>query len=270
MKITNYASASLNDIVFEGRNHEYGAYLLRKTYHQNLERGLFIAVSVFMLLLAIPLLSNLISPPEFVIEPEKKAPAINIIEVIIPPVAPVVPPAPETTIEPQKTETQQFSNLVVRQHITKPVNIPTQKDLGQTTIGTKTEEGQAGVTPPIQATGEGTLPVDLPATTTEVVNHAGQMPEFPGGNAALQKYLSSNLKYPALAFRNNVQGTVILSFVVNVAGEISDIQVLKSLGGGTDEEAKRVVKSMPRWSPGSNNGIPVNVRFVVPVRFAVK
>jgi periplasmic protein TonB len=271
MKTMNYASASLDDIVFEGRNHAYGAYLLRKIYHQHLERGFLIALSVFLLLFAIPLVKNQLFPQPYIVEPEIAKPGPTFIQIDIPEVKPVTPPAGEQAVQPQKVETEQFTNIVVKKHVTKPTAIPTQDDLSKTNVGATTQTGEKGIAPPVETTttnpeGTGTLPVEPPV----VLPHAEVMPEFPGGYAALQKYLSSELKYPSLAFRNNVEGTVILSFVVNSVGEISEIQVLKSLGAGTDEEAKRVIKSMPRWNPGKNNGIPVNVRFVVPVRFAIQ
>ncbi|KAA9325449.1 energy transducer TonB [Adhaeribacter soli] len=269
MKTINYASASLDDIVFEGRNHAYGAYLLRKTYHQHLERGFLAAISVFMLLIAIPLVKNQLFPQPFVIEPQPVQPGTSFIEIELPDIKPVTPPVDQPLTPPQKIETTKFTTPVVTATITKPSEIPTQQALSQTNVGTTTQTGDKEGIAPIETPVAGTAPA-LPAANTEVLTHAEQMPEFPGGYAALQKYLSSEMRYPALASRNNVEGTVILSFVVNALGEISDIQVLKSLGAGTDEEAKRVIKSMPRWNPGKNNGIAVNVRFVIPVRFALK
>lgn len=92
-------------------------------------------------------------------------------------------------------------------------------------------------------------------------------PCFPGGPAALYQYLSESLSYPTMAKEANIQGTVYLSFIVGKKGEITDIQVLRGIGGGCDEEAVRVVKSMPSWEPGKQRGVPVMVKFSLPVKF---
>ncbi|HSG67279.1 MAG TPA: energy transducer TonB [Bacteroidales bacterium] len=92
-------------------------------------------------------------------------------------------------------------------------------------------------------------------------------PSFPGGTAALKQYLSENLVYPTLAREANIQGTVYLQFIVGKSGEIRDVTILRGIGGGCDEEAVRVVQSMPRWNPGKQRGVPVIVRFNLPVRF---
>ncbi|GAB3170284.1 TonB family protein [Telluribacter humicola] len=92
-------------------------------------------------------------------------------------------------------------------------------------------------------------------------------PEFPGGITAMYEYLSQNMKYPLAATRAGVQGKVFINFVVTTEGEIKDIQILKGLGFGTDEEAVRIVSAMPRWQPGSQDGKPVNVRFNLPINF---
>ncbi|WP_247236045.1 M56 family metallopeptidase [Telluribacter sp. SYSU D00476] len=94
-----------------------------------------------------------------------------------------------------------------------------------------------------------------------------KVPEFPGGVNALFEYLGQNIKYPDAATRAKVQGKVFLSFVITTEGEIKDIQVLKGLGFGTDEEAIRVVSSMPRWRPGMQSGRPVNVKYNLPINF---
>lgn len=97
-----------------------------------------------------------------------------------------------------------------------------------------------------------------------------EMPSFPGGEAALMKYLANNIKYPAIAKEANIQGTVFVTFVVDEKGDVKDVKVLRSLGGGTDEEAIRVVKSMPKWSPGKQRGKPVKVQYNLPIRFTLR
>ena len=95
-----------------------------------------------------------------------------------------------------------------------------------------------------------------------------QMPEFPGGGeGALIAYIAKNTKYPAMARENNIEGTVFISFVVEKDGSVSDVKILRGIGGGCDEEAKRVIKNLPNFAPGRQNGRPVRVQFNVPVKF---
>lgn len=96
------------------------------------------------------------------------------------------------------------------------------------------------------------------------------MPEFPGGAAERIKYLSENLQYPEIAREANIQGTVHLSFVVETDGRITEVEILRGIGGGCDEEAVRVVENMPRWIPGKQRNVPVRVRFNFPVKFILR
>ncbi len=92
-------------------------------------------------------------------------------------------------------------------------------------------------------------------------------PGFPGGDAAMYKYLGKNINYPSQARRMGIEGRVFVQFVVNKDGSISDVQAIKGIGAGCDEEAERVIKSMPKWKPGKQRGRPVKVRMVLPVYF---
>ncbi len=93
------------------------------------------------------------------------------------------------------------------------------------------------------------------------------MPEFPGGTAALLEYLRKNIKYPAICRENNIQGRVIVSFVVNKDGAIVDPEVVKSVNPSLDKEAVRVISNMPPWKPGKQRGKAVRVKYTVPVNF---
>ena len=94
-----------------------------------------------------------------------------------------------------------------------------------------------------------------------------QMPSFPGGNGALLEYLATHVKYPVVAQKNGVQGRVIVSFIVECDGSITNVHVLHSIAQELDREAENVVSSMPRWIPGKHNGVAVRVRYNVPVSF---
>ena len=97
------------------------------------------------------------------------------------------------------------------------------------------------------------------------------MPEFPGGQQALFKYINENVKYPVIAQENGIQGRVICQFVVNKDGSIVDIEVVRSGGDPSlDKEAIRVIKSMPKWKPGKQRGKPVRVKFTLPVNFKLQ
>jgi protein TonB len=108
------------------------------------------------------------------------------------------------------------------------------------------------------------IPDDIPVTISEI------MPQFPGGVPALYRYLKNHVQYPVSAKEMGYQGTVYLSFVVEKDGSISNVVILRSVGGGCDEEAIRVVKSMPDWSPGTQMGRPVRVIYNLPIKFTLQ
>ncbi len=104
----------------------------------------------------------------------------------------------------------------------------------------------------------------------EIFTVVEAMPEFPGGMAKLMGFLSKNIKYPPLAKESGIQGRVFINFVVEPNGSISKVQVLRGIGGGCDEEAIRVVNSMPKWKPGMQRGKPVRVSYNLPVKFTLQ
>ena len=95
-------------------------------------------------------------------------------------------------------------------------------------------------------------------------------PEYPGGDAALMKYISENIKYPVIAQENGIQGRVICQFVVNKDGSIVDITVVRGVDPSLDKEAIRVIKSMPTWKPGKQRGKPVRVKYTLPIVFRLQ
>ena len=117
-------------------------------------------------------------------------------------------------------------------------------------------------------------PVEAPVEEEEeevVFVVVESMPEFPGGQQALFKYLSENVKYPVIAQENGIQGRVICQFVVNKDGSIVDVEVVRSGGDASlDKEAIRVIKSMPKWKPGKQRGKAVRVKYTVPVNFKLQ
>jgi protein TonB len=120
--------------------------------------------------------------------------------------------------------------------------------------------------------------VSAPVTTRAIVEEDDNvvfqvvetMPTFPGGDAELFKFLSNNVKYPVIAQENGIQGRVICQFVVNRDGSIVDVEVVRSVDPSLDKEAIRVIKSMPKWSPGKQRGKPVRVKYTLPVNFKLQ
>ena len=104
----------------------------------------------------------------------------------------------------------------------------------------------------------------------EIFTVVESMPEYPGGMGALMKYLSQSIKYPPLAKESGIQGRVFINFVVEPDGSISNVKVLRGIGGGCDEEAVRVVAAMPKWKPGKQRGKAVRVSYNLPVKFTLQ
>lgn len=104
----------------------------------------------------------------------------------------------------------------------------------------------------------------------EIFTVVESMPSFPGGDAARMKYLQENIKYPQMARESGIQGTVYVTFVVETDGSVTDIRILRGIGGGCDEEAIRVIKEMPKWNAGMQRGKPVRVQFNMPIKFTLQ
>lgn len=96
------------------------------------------------------------------------------------------------------------------------------------------------------------------------------MPEFPGGEAAMYKFIGKNIEYPRMAKESGISGRVFITFVVERDGSVTDVQILRGIGGGCDEEAVRVIRKMPRWSPGKQRGKPVRVQYRMPIKFTLQ
>lgn len=107
-------------------------------------------------------------------------------------------------------------------------------------------------------------------TSNKVHDVVEQMPSFPGGDAALMRFLSTNVHYPAVAEENGIQGRVVVTFIIERDGSISDVKVVKSVDPSLDKEAVRVIESMPRWKAGTQNGEPVRVKYTMPVTFRLQ
>ncbi len=111
------------------------------------------------------------------------------------------------------------------------------------------------------------IPEEESTGEAEIFMVVEEMPEYPGGINELNKYIARNIRYPSIARENGVSGRVFVSFVVEPTGDVSNVKILRGIGAGCDEEAIRVVKSLPKWKPGKQRGKPVRVSFNVPINF---
>lgn len=252
------------DIVFDKRNKEYGAYQIRKSYAKNAVLGIVFAIVVFSLAVSAPLIARLLSEviPEERVVPVDQA---NMLEEP-PPVDEKEPATPPPPPPPPLKSTVKFTPPVIKPDQEVPDEPPpTQEKLQEVDAGQKTVEGDPNAEVDLSGLEDGTGNVieedEKPFLSVE------QMPEFPGGEAALIKYIQSKIVYPGIARENGIDGTVYLQFVVDKEGKVGNVKVLRGVGGGLEEEAIRVVKTLPKFTPGKQNGRSVPVYYTVPVKF---
>ena len=258
------AKASLNDIVFEGRNKAYGAYVLRRLYQRHVTKALIIATAVFLLLIAFPLIS------QFLKDRLPKEPKKNLQENVLmdaPPLDDTKPPPP-----PPKLTTIKFTPPVVKKdEEVKKEEVPDQEELKDKTVATVTVKGNTDAPDLSELSGTGDKVVEE-VVENKVYTYVEQMPQLPGGggNGAIVAAIQKATKYPSLALRNQVEGRIFVSFTVNPQGDVSDVKVVKGLGSGLDEETMRAVKTLPKFIPGKQNGRAVSVSFTVPITFKIQ
>ena len=271
------------DMVFAGKNKEYGAYQLRKgTSGRNIKSLLILVIAAALVggFLAWKVIEQkqaeeqqaymeameLAKLQEQAKKEEKKKPE-------------KVQPKIEAKKEiPVARETQKFTAPVIKKdELVKEENQVKQMDKldDKVAVGAEDKEGVKdrtveAVRSEIAVAAPPPPPAPKPEVSTKVFDVVEEMPSFPGGSAALMSYLSSNTKYPVVAQENGVQGRVIVSFVVERDGSISDVKVARSVDPSLDREAQRVVKSMPKWKPGKQNGSAVRVKYTVPVVFRLQ
>ena len=271
------------DMVFAGKNKEYGAYQLRKgTSGRNIKSLLILVIAAALVggFLAWKVIEQkqaeeqqaymeameLAKLQEQAKKEEKKKPE-------------KVQPKIEAKKEiPVARETQKFTAPVIKKdELVKEENQVKQMDKldDKVAVGAEDKEGVKdrtveAVRSDIAVAAPPPPPAPKPEVSNKVFDVVEEMPHFPGGAAALQAFLSSNTKYPVVAQENGVQGRVIVSFVVERDGSITDVRVVRSVDPSLDREASRVVRSMPRWSPGKQNGSAVRVKYTVPVVFRLQ
>lgn len=270
MDINKILNSDYLDILFEGRNKKYGGYELRKKYPNRMRNAAIVGIGTIVLAAIGPAIASMI-PSKVETKPVVMMKEVTLAEP--PPIDPKKPPPPPPPSNPPPPvkPTVKFTPPVIKKDIEvkeeeKP---PEQTEMKDAAAGIKTETGDVnGIDPGI---------VDKPGTGTGVVEAAPPPPaiftyveQMPTPSVEIGTYLAQHIHYPEAAKEGGIEGKVILKFVVNEDGGISDITVLRGIGGGCDEEAKRVLAGMPKWKPGKQNGRAVKVYFNLPVVFKLQ
>ena len=283
-KEVDLSSREWCDLVFEGKNKDFGAYVIRTESpkrHNKAVLWTIIGAIIFGLLafgfvkanqyLEERRLAEMGEQEEVLIdmsqEAEEPEPEQERLEQEKPEVL------PEEVLKSVKgTELQ----IVEDDKVKKEDEIKTQDELKETETAFGQKDNEKGtedrnVTRTLKEEVVVEKPVEKPKEVKEeIFRSVEQMPQFPGGEAALMKYLSSHINYPPMAAENNVQGKVILQFVVEKDGRVGEVKVARSVDKDLDKEAIRVVKSLPKFTPGRQNGQPVRVWYTLPVTFKLQ
>jgi len=269
MDINKILKSDYLDILFEGRNKQYGGYELRRKYQKRMIIGTSICIGLVLLLAVGDIVAKMANKGEV-----KKTIVMNTPVVLTepPPIDPKKPPPPPPPSEPPPPvkPTVKFTPPVIKkdEEVKEDEKPPKQEELKPVASGATTAKGDVnGIDPGIvDKPGTGTGVVDAPKPP-EIFKYVEQMPT---AGYDMNAYLDKNLHYPEAARENNIQGRVTVKFVVNEDGHISGVEVVRGIGGGCDEEAKRVVSAMPPWKPGKSNGQAVKVYFNLPIAFKLE
>lgn len=256
-----------DDLVFASRNKSYGAYQIRKSYTINGLIGFGGAVLLILALILGPIIANWIRSMK-----PKEPPVIEKkVEVTLKNTESIEEEEKEEMVKEVKKdiplmESVKFTVPIVTTEEVEEVT--TAEDLTASNPGSVTQAGAEGFTGmPDEGGGDEIIGN---TGTDEVFTVVEQMPEFPGGDAAMNDFLDKNLQYPTMAKEQGIQGKVWIGFIVDKFGNVSNVEVLRGIGGGCDEEAARVVGIMPRWNPGKQSGRPVIVKFRFPINFTLR
>lgn len=270
-KDINLTSSAWTDIIFEGKNKEYGAYRMRQTSAKRHYMAMGVMVVIVIVVIFLPTLidavkaglkndniSEVTELSDLKLEDQVKE-QDQIKQETAPP-----PPPLKSTIKFTPPE-------ITEEKINKDDQMKSQDELNESKVTVSVAD--------VKGTDEkhGMDIADLKDNKVVVQEEeekpfvgVEQMPQFPGGERELMSYLSKNIKYPTIAAENGIQGRVTLRFVVSKTGDITDVNVIKGLDPSCDREAIRVVKSMPKWIPGKQNGRNVPVYYTLPVSFRLQ
>ena len=285
-KEVDLSSREWCDLVFEGKNKDFGAYVIRtespKRHNMAVLWTLIGAIAVAALAFGLVGLNNYLE------EQRRLAGEQDQSEVLIDMSQDAEEPEPEQErIEPEKPilkeevlQSVKVTELAIveDEKVKKEDEIKTIEELKETETAFGQKDNKEGtedrnVTKTLKnevVVETKPEPVKQKEEPEKVFTSVEQMPQFPGGDAALMKYLSSHIQYPAMAAENNVQGKVILQFVVEKDGKVGEVKVARSVDKDLDKEAIRVVKSLPKFTPGRQNGQAVRVWYTLPVTFKLQ
>lgn len=269
------------DLIFEGRNQAFGAYRLRKNTPKRNIFAILIIAAIALVTIGIYVAKSAydqyqqahqknvqVTEISALNQPKKKA-EVKRKEVQL-------PQQKQEEIKEVKSSIKFTAPVIKKDNEVKPEDeMKTQAELMQTTtaIGALDVKGNSEsgeVLKVTQRVADEPVAAPKPEVENKIFEVVEQMPSFPGGPAALMKFLQENVKYPVVAQENGIQGRVVVSFVVEKDGSITDVRVVKSIDPSLDREASRVVKSMPNWIPGKQNGAAVRVKYNVPVSFRLQ
>jgi protein TonB len=252
MKRNETRVPEFDEIIFENRNMEYGAYDLRRRYK---------SVTSISILGALAICITVVLVPFFTAESGSASTGpVNIVIAQLDNYIPVIPDQPEAKLPPELVQApQNVVPEVVTDTTVVTSFIPITDEINQNTT-----DGDVNDTVTYTEVHDEIVPAELKAFI-----RVEEMPEFPGGESALLAYIGKNTNYPSEAIENNIEGRVFLKFVVKADGSIGDIEMLKGVDPLLDSEAIRVVGTLPRFRPGRQNGEPVPVWYSVPVLFKI-
>jgi periplasmic protein TonB len=275
MEANKILSADVLDIIFEGRNKDYGAYELRKTYNKRMITSLVVVAGILLLMFLGYFVSRMLEEKEETQTVQVKDVQLEEIKQEEKKEEPPPPPPPKPP-DPPKVEMAKFTppKIVKDEEVKEDEKPPEVEKLEETKIGTMNQEGQKDegiVAPPVEDAGKGVVEApkkddeDWDKTFTKVEIES----EYPGGAAAWQRYLNRNLRYPQEAIDNEVQGAVVVQFIVDKEGNVSDVEAIS----GPQElraEAVRVIKKSGKWTPAVQNGRQVKSYKKQPIVFRLE
>jgi len=274
MEANKILSADVLDIIFDGKNKDYGAYELRKTYNRRITRALIITGSVALLALLSSILSSTMK--------EKADKKLKMNEMTIQDVKqeekkaiPPPPPPPPPKQDPPKVEMKQFTPPVIKkdEEVEKPP--PPQEELKEAKIDVVSQEGikDEGIAAPVDIDqGKQIVEVKKEDDENKIFDKVEIEASFPGGDSKWRQYLERNANGQVATDNGAPEGTytTVVQFVVDKEGNISDVRALTNHGYGMEEEAMRVIKKGPKWSPAVQNGRQVKAYRKQPITFRVE
>lgn len=270
MAKVDLSSSEWCDLIFADKNKAYGAYKMRENSPKRHNLAVILVIVIALVGFSIPALIKMATPKQKEVmtevttlsqldEPEVKQEEMKRVEPVAPP-----PPALKSSIK--------FTAPVIKkdEEVRDEDEMKSQKELTET----KVTISIADVKGNDEANGKDIA--DLKQVVTQAVEEekvfdmVEQMPQFPGGQVELMKWIGEHLKYPTIAQENGVQGRVTCQFVVGKDGKVREVTVLKTLDPYCDKEAVRVIMAMPNWIPGKQNGKAVAVKYTVPITFRLQ